>query len=52
MAIFFGYQVFFAGASLIVLTNGFAKKSQKTPRQEIDRATRRKNEYLSRQRNV
>jgi phage-related protein len=41
---------FFAGSSLIILTHGFAKKSQKTPRQEIDLATRRKNEYLSRQR--
>lgn len=41
---------FFVGSSLIILTHGFAKKSQKTPRQEIDLATRRKNEYLSRQR--
>ena len=41
---------FFAGSSSLILTNGFAKKSQKTPRQEIDLATRRKNEYLSRQR--
>ena len=43
---------FFAGSSLLILTNGFAKKSQKTPRQEIDLATRRKGEYLSRQRKV
>jgi len=41
---------FFDGATLMILTNGFAKKSQKTPRQEIDLATRRKNEYLSRKR--
>jgi phage-related protein len=41
---------FFAGSSVLILTNGFAKKSQKTPRQEIELATRRKNEYLSRQR--
>ena len=41
---------FFDGATLLILTNGFAKKSQKTPRQEIDLATRRKNEYLSRKR--
>jgi phage-related protein len=41
---------FFAGSSLLILTNSFAKKSQKTPRQEIDRAIRRKNEYLSQQR--
>jgi phage-related protein len=39
---------FFDGASLLILTNGFAKKSQKIPRQEIALATRRKNEYLSR----
>lgn len=39
---------FFAGSSWLILTNGFAKKSQKTPRSEIDLATRRKNEYLSR----
>jgi len=41
---------FFDGTTLLILTNGFAKKSQKTPRQEIDLATRRKNEYLSRKR--
>ncbi|MCK6627295.1 MAG: type II toxin-antitoxin system RelE/ParE family toxin [Anaerolineae bacterium] len=35
---------------MLILTTGFAKKSQKTVRQEIDLATRRKNEYLSRQR--
>jgi phage-related protein len=39
---------FFASSSLLVLTNGFAKKSQKTPRQEIAIATRRKNEFLLR----
>jgi len=41
---------FFDGSTLMILTNGFAKKSQKTPRQEIELATRRKNEYLSRKR--
>jgi phage-related protein len=41
---------FFASSSVLILTNGFAKKSQKTPRQEIELATRRKNEFLSRQR--
>jgi phage-related protein len=39
---------FFEGSTLLILTNGFAKKSQKTPRQEIELATRRRNEYLSR----
>lgn len=32
--------------NLIVLTNGFVKKTQKTPRKEIDRAERLKKEYL------
>ena len=41
---------FFDGSTLIILTNGFAKKSQKTPRQEIELATRRKNDYLLRKR--
>ncbi|MCB0193471.1 MAG: type II toxin-antitoxin system RelE/ParE family toxin [Anaerolineae bacterium] len=41
---------FFEGEALMILTNGFAKKSQKTPRQEIELATRRKNAYLSRKR--
>ena len=39
---------FFDGSTLLILTHAFAKKSQKTPRQEIELATRRKNEYLSR----
>ena len=39
---------FFDGSTFLVLTNGFAKKSQKTPVREINLATRRKNEYLSR----
>ena len=43
---------FLAGSSLLVLTNAFVKKSQKTPRQEIAIAIQRKNEYLSRQRKV
>lgn len=46
----FRFLGFFAGSAVLILTNGFAKKSQKTPRQEIELATRRKNEYLSRQR--
>jgi phage-related protein len=32
----------------IVLTNGFQKKTQKTPKQEIKLAERRKREYLKR----
>jgi phage-related protein len=33
---------------MLILTNGFAKKTQKTPAQEITLATRRKNDYLAR----
>ena len=34
--------------SLIILTNGFAKKSQRTPAAEIALAEQRKNDHLSR----
>src|SRR5215211_6349294 len=37
---------FFDGGALLILTNGFAKKTQKTPPQEIALAVRRKNDYL------
>ena len=39
---------FFDGGALLILTNGFAKKTQKTPPQEIALAVRRKEEYLAR----
>ena len=39
---------FFDGGTLLILTNGFAKKTQKTPSQEIALAVRRKEDYLSR----
>ena len=39
---------FFDNGQLIILNNGFAKKTQKTPPQEIDIAERRKQEYLAR----
>jgi phage-related protein len=39
---------FFDGGTLLILTNGFAKKTQKTPPQEIALAVRRKEEYLAR----
>lgn len=39
---------FFENGSLLILTNGFAKKTQKTPPQEIALAIRRKNEYFAR----
>jgi phage-related protein len=41
---------FFDDGNLLILTNGFAKKTQKTPPQEIALAIRRKNEYLARRR--
>ena len=42
---------FFDGGTLLILTNGFAKKTQKTPTQEIALAVRRKEDYLSRRKN-
>ncbi len=39
---------FFDKGNFIVLTNGFAKKTQKTPKNEIDLAEKRKQEYLIR----
>lgn len=36
---------FFDEGKLVVLANGFHKKSQKTPRSEIERALRIKHEY-------
>ncbi|MDQ3109949.1 MAG: type II toxin-antitoxin system RelE/ParE family toxin [Bacteroidota bacterium] len=37
----------FDKGNLVVLFNGFQKKTQKTPRQEMDLATRLKKEYFS-----
>ena len=39
---------FFCGHDLIILTNSFQKKSQKTPVMEIKLAEKRKKEYLGR----
>lgn len=36
---------FFYQGKLVVLANGFQKKSQKTPKQEIERALKIKEEY-------
>ena len=38
---------FFDGATLIILTQGFAKKSQKTPLDEIRLAESRKRDYFT-----
>ena len=42
------YRVFccFDKGQLVVLFNGFQKKTQKTPKDEIERAMRLKNEYF------
>lgn len=39
---------FFDKGSLVVLTNGFVKKSQRTPLSEIALAEKRKSDYLNR----
>lgn len=39
---------FFDGDTVIVLTSGFAKKTRKTPKQEIETAERRMKEYYTR----
>ncbi len=43
---------FFEDGKLLILTSGFAKKTRKTPTQEIAIATRRKQEYLSQKRKI
>jgi len=37
---------FFDDGQLIVLTNGFVKKTEKTPKSEINKAEKLKNEYF------
>jgi phage-related protein len=37
---------FFHGQNYVILTNGFMKKTKKTPKSEIDIAERRKTEYI------
>ena len=39
---------FFFDGKKAILTHGFIKKTQKTPRKEVDRALRYKEEYFSR----
>lgn len=41
---------FFADATTLMLTNGFAKKTQKTPPQEVALAEQRRQSYLARRR--
>jgi phage-related protein len=39
---------FHAGGSILILTNGFIKKTQKTPAKEIERAETCKRDYFTR----
>ena len=39
---------FFMNGHKIIITNGFVKKTQKTPRKEIELAKKYRNDYLSR----
>ncbi len=42
---------FFVIGKRIVLTNGFVKKTQKTPKNEIELAKKYRNEFLNREKN-
>ncbi len=44
----FRFLGFYDGSKLMILTNAFAKKSQKTKKDEIDLAEQRKKEYYER----
>ena len=43
--------IFFDDNNIVILTHGFLKKSQKTPKDEIQRAERYKKDYLRRKQN-
>jgi hypothetical protein len=43
------YPVFIEGDRMVILTNGFQKKTQKTPKREIELAEARKREHQSRE---
>lgn len=42
---------FFHNGNIVILTNGFQKKTQKTPKNEIDICRERKNDFLEREAN-
>lgn len=44
----FRFLGFFDGGALVIMTNAFSKKSQKTPAQEIQLAEHRRIDYLAR----
>lgn len=47
------YRIFFCfdGGQIVILFNGFQKKTQKTPDKEIDKALKLKREYYDRKKN-
>jgi phage-related protein len=45
VATFLEFSVFFDPGHLVVLANGFQKKTQKTPKKEIEMALKIKAEY-------
>ncbi len=47
----FRFLGFFDNGDLIILTNGFQKKTQETPKHEIKLAEQRKKEFLNRRKN-
>ncbi len=47
----YSYLGYNDGVDLIILTNGFQKKSQKTPKKEIKLAEMRKRDYVNRRNN-
>ena len=47
LAIFLEFSVFFDQEQLVVLANGFQKKTQKTPKKEVESALKIKAEYES-----
>ena len=49
-ATFFAYSAFFDRGQLVVLANGFQKKTQKTSKQEIEKALKIKEDYENRER--
>lgn len=44
----FRFLCFFDGNRLIIITHGFTKKTEKTPKREIDLAEQRKKDYFRR----
>jgi len=44
----FRFLCFFDGSALIIAAHGFKKKTQKTPRQDIETAEKRKQEHMIR----